>query len=150
MPQGTDKATGISAAKQLIMNRSGGKATNMQQQTDSSGITSVTAQYKDQANVIHTLIASYNELNGAVSITEGTVRQGTSALQTFLEGVTARARNLIEYFATFVSFYRVIGVIKKGVSVVKEFDTAFTEMRKVSDESTNSLKNFQDQTFGIA
>jgi hypothetical protein len=50
---------------------------------------------------------------------------------------------------TFASFYRVIGVIKQAVNTVKELDTALTEMRKVSDESVGTLKDFQIQSFGM-
>lgn len=39
---------------------------------------------------------------------------------------------------------------KQGLEVVKEFDTALTEMRKVSDEPINNLKNFQKESFDIA
>lgn len=40
--------------------------------------------------------------------------------------------------------------IQQGISTVREFDTALTEMRKVSDESVQSLKNYQSTTFDTA
>jgi hypothetical protein len=51
---------------------------------------------------------------------------------------------------TFASFYEVFSWIRQGVSVIRELDTALTEMRKVSDETAASLKNFQKVSFDIA
>jgi len=43
-----------------------------------------------------------------------------------------------------------IRYFKEGVSQVKEFDTALTEMRKVSNESVQGLRDFQKESFSIA
>lgn len=48
------------------------------------------------------------------------------------------------------SFYDIINAFKDGFSIVKDLDTALTEMRKVSDESINSLKEYQSTTFDVA
>lgn len=47
-------------------------------------------------------------------------------------------------------FYDVINLGKEGLNVVRELNTALTEMRKVSDESLQSLKNYQNTTFDVA
>ena len=47
-------------------------------------------------------------------------------------------------------FYDIINLGKEGLSVVRELNTALTEMRKVSDESLQSLKNYQNTTFDTA
>lgn len=46
--------------------------------------------------------------------------------------------------------YDVINLGKEGFNVVRELNTALTEMRKVSDESLQSLKNYQNTTFDVA
>lgn len=56
------------------------------------------------------------------------------------------AGQLSTYFG-FNDFVRYIG---EGINTVRELDTAMTEMRKVSDESVTSLKNFQKESFNIA
>ncbi len=43
-----------------------------------------------------------------------------------------------------------IRYIREGIDVVTELDTALTEMRKVSDETTTSLKAYQETTFDVA
>lgn len=46
--------------------------------------------------------------------------------------------------------YDIINLGKEGFNVVRELNTALTEMRKVSDESLQSLKNYQNTTFDVA
>lgn len=46
--------------------------------------------------------------------------------------------------------YNVINELKQVASTVRELDTAYTEMRKVSNESAQSLKNFQKESFSTA
>lgn len=46
--------------------------------------------------------------------------------------------------------YDVINLGKEGFNVVRELNTALTEMRKVSDETVQSLKDYQATTFDTA
>lgn len=52
--------------------------------------------------------------------------------------------------AGMVGVYDVINGLKQVASTVRELDTAYTEMRKVSNESAQSLKNFQKESFSTA
>ena len=58
--------------------------------------------------------------------------------------------NLVGYIASFGVFNEIWAQIKQGVSYVRELDTALTEMRKVSDETVQSLKDFQQASFEVA
>lgn len=68
----------------------------------------------------------------------------------FIDELTVKFRNLGTYLLSFVGFYEVWGQIKQGVTYVRELDTALTEMRKVSNETVSSLKEFQKVSFDIA
>ena len=68
---------------------------------------------------------------------------------TFMDRFKGRLRSLTTYLATFVSFYQVVNVIKEMASAVKEFDTALFEMRKVSSEPIDVLKEYQKESFEI-
>ena len=46
--------------------------------------------------------------------------------------------------------YDVINGLKQVASTIRELDTAYTEMRKVSNESAQSLKTFQKESFSTA
>lgn len=52
--------------------------------------------------------------------------------------------------AGMVGVYDIINLGKEGFNVVRKLNTALTEMRKVSDESLQSLKNYQATTFDTA
>lgn len=69
----------------------------------------------------------------------------------FFDGIAKKARSMSQNFiAMYLSFYDIIRYIKSGINTIRDLDIAFTEMRKVSDESVQSLKNFQEASFGIA
>ena len=51
---------------------------------------------------------------------------------------------------TYLGVNDIFRYVGQGVQTVRELDTALTEMRKVSDESTQSLKNYQATTFDVA
>lgn len=63
---------------------------------------------------------------------------------------TSRLHQMVAQVAGMFSFYDLINGVKRGVNTVKELNTALTEMRKVSDESLQSLKNYQAATFDTA
>lgn len=57
---------------------------------------------------------------------------------------------LAAQMAGMFGFYDVINLGKEGFNVVRELNTALTEMRKVSNETVQSLKNYQATTFDTA
>lgn len=69
---------------------------------------------------------------------------------TFTDRLKTRFQSLGTYLATFVSFYQVVNVVKEIATSVREFDDALTEMRKVSNESVDTLKEYQKQSFDMA
>lgn len=57
--------------------------------------------------------------------------------------------NFANQLGTMFSFYDLINVGREGFQTIRELDTALTEMRKVSDESVESLKRYQAATFDV-
>lgn len=58
--------------------------------------------------------------------------------------------DLTAYLTSFASFYDIVDKVRDGINIIREYDTAFTEMKKVADESTQSLKEFQEESFTLA
>lgn len=54
------------------------------------------------------------------------------------------------FVAMYLSFYDLARYLRQGFETIREFDTALTEMRKVSDETVSSLERFQDVSFDLA
>jgi len=70
--------------------------------------------------------------------------------RSFVDMLGVSFKNLGRYLLSFASFYRVIGIFRQAVGIVKELDTALMEVRKVSSESLSSLKEWQQLTFSQA
>ena len=68
----------------------------------------------------------------------------------FADTLKQKFKELGTYLMSFASFYQVVNVLKQGISIAHEYDDAFTEMRKVTDASTSSLKEFQKESFQLA
>lgn len=72
---------------------------------------------------------------------------GKSAFDTLRGRIKQMSTNFI---AMYFSLYDIIRYSKELFNATKEFDTALTEMRKVSDETVTTLKSFQAESFGTA
>ena len=69
---------------------------------------------------------------------------------TFFDMLGQRFKSMAAYLLSFASFYRIIGVFKDGISIVKQLDSALVEMNKVSTESLATLKEYQKESFSTA
>lgn len=73
-------------------------------------------------------------------------RTGTRAVKTgmeaFLSSIGDKFKEVGRYLLSFGSFYRVWGEIQKGVTYVKEIDSALTELKKVTDETDETYAQF--------
>lgn len=87
--------------------------------------------------------------NGFTEIQAAEERAGNTG-KTFFSVLQERSRSLVASLLTFMSFYRIIGYIKQGFNTFKEFDSALAEMQKVSNETIDTLKNFQQASFDLA
>ena len=89
----------------------------------------------------------HGEIMKIVNAEKEAGRGGKSLWDTF---ETSRLHQIVAQAAGMFSLYDAINIGKQGFSVVRELDTALTEMRKVSDETVQSLKNYQSTTFDTA
>lgn len=73
-------------------------------------------------------------------------RTGTRAVKTgmeaFLSSIGDKFKEVGRYLLSFGSFYRVWGEIQKGVTYVREIDSALTELKKVTDETDETYAKF--------
>lgn len=69
----------------------------------------------------------------------------------FLDIILNKAKyGLAAQIGMYFGFNDIIRYIGDGITVVREFDTALTEIKKVSNETEQSLKNYQATTFDTA
>jgi hypothetical protein len=89
--------------------------------------------------------ASAGNLNEIAAAFERIKTQATEAGdvgKTFGETLKGSFKGMARYLLTYADLYEVINIAKQGVNIVRELDTALTEMRKVSDEPLSVLKDF--------
>lgn len=73
------------------------------------------------------------------------------ATKTFFDVIKEKAYyGIASGIGTYFGFDDFINQLKEGFNVIRELDSAFTEMKKVSDASDLSLKNYQKTTFDTA
>jgi hypothetical protein len=113
-------------------------------------ITSMTYAWTDQNDMVHKLTQSYNQLNGQISASESVQKKTEKQTMSFTSWMALKWKEVVRYIGSFGVFYELWAAIKQGVTVVKDLNSALTEMRKVSDESVSSLKEFQKVSFDIA
>lgn len=110
------------------------------------------------------IVGTINEGKGASKTLEfvwsdilGTYVQSTSVLKEQvslwdrLKSEVVKSANYFKsYFSGYMITQKVFSEIRNGITYIKELDSALTEMKKVSDESTSSLERFQKQSFNVA
>ena len=115
---------------------------------DISGDTIYT--WTDQNKMVHTLKFSYDQLTGALGKAHTQQQKLEKPTKKLSDLFRQGWQNVKQYVLSFVGFYEIVNAVRNGITVIKELDTALTEMRKVSDESVQSLKKFQAASFDIA
>lgn len=95
--------------------------------------------------------ADMHEFGTSLENLKGRVRAANQEVQSFFDMIKSRVKGMsASAIAQYFSFYDIIRYGKQAFEVVKEYDTALTEMRKVTDESVESLKRYQEASFETA
>lgn len=119
-------------------------------QPDGKSVERVIAQYRDLNDQVRTVTATIDKSTGAIRIAQTASTQYVNGLDKFFTSLRAKALEGLRYLMAYVSIQDIWRYFRQGVQVVREFDTALTEMRKVSDETLITLKSFQTESFDIA
>lgn len=94
--------------------------------------------------------ASVDEASGAVRIFMKSESEYVSTGQKFVNSLKGKFAELTRYFTVMDVFQKAMSFVKEGVSSVVEINTAMTELKKVTDETSDSYANFQKQAGSIA
>lgn len=105
---------------------------------------------QDAKGVVSEFEFTYDKAMGTVAVATKKIQEPESAFKALADELTTKWRGLFTTLASFVGFYRLWGYFKQGVNTVREFDTALTEMQKVSDETISTLQDYQKTTFDTA
>ena len=145
-----NQADGIEAVQRYINQLANGADVDFLEPKTVGAVTTLTAEFKNQEGQLQRVNVAYNDINKQVTLLRTNGVKQVSSFSKFIDELGAKFRNLSTYLLSFVGFYEVWGAIQQGVTYVRELDSALTEMKKVSDETTESLKAFQEESFAIA
>ena len=113
-------------------------------------------------NAKHELMALREELESAnprnlkeitseiINIENAEIRAGRAGRTLWDTMKHSGFHQIAAQMAGMVGVYDVINAGKEGINVVRELNTALTEMQKVSDETKQKLKDYQSTTFNTA
>ena len=92
--------------------------------------------------VIEKMTVGFNQAGTAIGVLKKGTKEAQGIFKSLFGGMEGNIKKVLSYVASFGSFYQVINIIKQGIGYVKEIDSALTELKKVTDETDASYKNF--------
>ena len=149
LDEASTKADGLNKIKQYLSEISNGDYEIVNDKTVGN-VTTLTAEFVDQNKQLQRVRVSYDDITKQIVNLGSTGKKNITSMSRFIDELSAKFRNLGTYLLSFVGFYEIWGAIKQGVTYVRDLDTALTEMRKVSDETVESLREFQEESFKTA
>lgn len=91
---------------------------------------------------VTTMTAHMVGLNGAVITQQGETSKLATGWQEFTGALGGVGKSIMQYIGRSFTILAIISKLKKGFNEVKEIDNALTELRKVTDETEATYKNF--------
>ena len=118
---------------------------------DTKGVAEWSAVVMDARGKVLQLGATWNSEANKMVLTSKALPDQLTGFGGMIDNLKRKTKELFVYWtANLFNPYRMIGYVKQIVGVVRQYDDALTEMRKVSEETMSSLKNFQTQSFSQA
>jgi len=140
----------ILAGLQRYATREGAKGFNLFDGKAVGNIQKYRAEIENTDGTIEKLNLTLNKTTGELfSVSMGT-KQSTSFFEAFGEGLKRRAIGMAQYVMTFASLRSAMAWVKQGINQIREFDAAFVELSRISNDSASALEEFKKQSFELA
>lgn len=110
----------------------------------------LTARFRDQQKNLQEIKIAFQDVGNATRHTTQTVEEYQNAFGKMFGGVGKKLKELLRYFSAFTIVMRVINAIKHGVTVVREMNTALTEMKLVTESTTAEMAKAEKQIQQVA
>lgn len=122
----------------------------VQENTLSNGMKQFVVQVESANKKLHTLKYTYDTTTNEMYQNVAKTTHATGTLEKVTGQLGNKWKEVAKYIFSYGSFYRIWAEIKQGINVVKELDTGFTNLQKVSNDTATALNNFRNQSFHIA
>lgn len=113
----------------------------------------MTGTFKNSKGEIQNVSANLDDLENNIGKVNVSFKESTQSATWFSKALTSIGKKFLEvgkYILTYVGMSEVWNTFKQGIKYVVEFDSAMTELIKVSNDSIVALKSFGKESFNIA
>lgn len=100
----------------------------------------LTYEVRNNKNQITSCTVEYDRLSHQLVRLKGTTRQAEG----FFQSIGRKAKEIGAYFSGSSLIYKAAETLREGVTYVKEIDAALTELKKVTNETTETYDEFLD------
>jgi hypothetical protein len=108
-----------------------------------NGMASLSAQVRDAQGNVENLKLTWSALNGEMILSTKEMPKQLVGISGMVDAVKNRLKDLATYWtARLFDPMDIMRYARQIFGIINQYDDALTEMRKVSDESVSSLKNF--------
>ena len=115
-----------------------------------NGIIKLTTDVKKANGEIQKLVYSYDSANGAVKKLTESNKELVNTSKQVSTSFTGSFKDMVKVMTVGLGIEDVIYKLKEGLTLVKDLDTALTEMNKVSNESFSNLQKYAMGSFDEA
>lgn len=110
----------------------------------------LTYTYKDIHKNTQTCKLSISDLGKTIRNTNVNSQKHVSLLSKVFGTLGDKLLQIMKYVSAYEIFYKVVNAVRSGVEIVKELDSAMTEMKKVTHDSEEALNRFAKSSHKIA
>ena len=104
----------------------------------------LTYTFRTSKSTVADMVVQYDAATNALYAYNKQERESLTGLKAFVQQIGAKTRSILQYTTSITSIYRVWGIIRQGVTYVREIDSALTELKKVTDETEETYDRFLD------
>ena len=104
----------------------------------------LTGTIRTSSDTVADIAIKYHEASNALFAYNQQEKESLSGIRGLIQGFKSKLSSIMQYTASITSIYRVFGEFKKGVQYVREIDSALTELKKVTNETTETYDRFLD------
>lgn len=102
----------------------------------------MTGVLRQNNRTVSDMVVKYNEATESLYLYQKQERESLSGFPALMRGIKEKMKSIMQYVASITSIYRIWGMLKQGVTYVREIDSALTELKKVTDETEATYDRF--------
>jgi len=134
----------VNSSKSVITDIAG--STNL----DTSGMAQWTATVRDAEGNVQKLTATYKDSINQMVVSSQQLPKQLVGFAGVIDSVKSKIKQMATYWtARLFDPYRMINNFKKVISVIKEYDSAMMEIRKVSQATAEEFNNIKMSSFDV-